>query len=328
MILIPYTGSKEGLVSVQAKYLPKEGFDKTWETCAGTASMTANLFSGMGLREMVLTEIEKGMASLLKEVQENPIGFLNAVMQTEYTHEEFDWAEEQEKNNFEGLTQTEIASVRYIKAFMSYNGMGKDYRDIDMEIEDDVECYRTLKRFRDKYKRQMLPNITGYSDLLQGVKIIEGDMFDYYDNMISDSSRLIYADVPYVNDLRAEKIYKVETDKQWHIKLVEKLAEDTKSGKLKAKVMLCGYANLEDLESDIYCKALLPEGWKLYLIKDVFAPTIIKRESTSRKKTKRVECVWLNYEPIDPAISDDRIFDYDKVFKVKEDMKEFTDTKN
>lgn len=314
MRLIPYPGGKEKLVSIQAKYVPRDGFNKVWETCAGTAAMTVNLFSGMDMSEIVLTEIEIGMASLLKQVKENPIEFLNAVMRTEYTSDEYDWAEEIEANDFEGASQLEIACARYIRAFMSHNGMGKEYRDIDMGADDDIECWKSGNHFRDKYKRQMLPNIMGYSEALQKVNIIHGDMFDIYDSMVGDSGRLIYADVPYVNELRADKLYKVESDKQWHARLVKKLADDTRSGKLKAKVMLCGYANLEDLSKDMYCKELLAVGWKLYLIKDVVAPTIIKKDSKSRKKTKRVECLWLNYEPVDPAVCDDRIFDYDKVF--------------
>ena len=314
MRLIPYPGGKDQLVSTQAKYLPREGFDKVWETCAGTAAMTINLFAGMGLKEIVVTELELGMASLLKQVQENPIELLDAIMQTEYTPEEYDWAEEQEDNDFEGLSQLEIACVRYIKAFMSHNGMGKDYRDIDQGADNDMECFILGRGWRSKYKRQMLPSIMGYYQLLNNVKIIHGDMFDYYDSMIGDAGRLIYADVPYVNELRTNTLYKVESNKEWHKKLVKKLANDTKTGKLKAKVMLCGYANLADLSKDLYCKELLPVGWKLYLTIDVFAPTVIKDNSKSRKKTKRVECLWLNYEPIDCAISDNRIFDYEKVF--------------
>ena len=61
MRLIPYPGGKDSLVTTHAKYLPKEGFDKVWETCAGTAAMTVNLFSGMNLQEIVLTEIETGI---------------------------------------------------------------------------------------------------------------------------------------------------------------------------------------------------------------------------------------------------------------------------
>lgn len=315
MRIIPYPGGKDKLVSVQAKYLPREGFTKVWETCAGTAAMTINMFAGMDVSEIVLTEIEIGMASLLKQVQENPVELLNAVMQTEYTPEEYDWAEEQEENEFDGLSQLEIACVRYIKSFMSHNGMGKEYRDIDKGADDDMECFKSGNSFRDKYQRQMLPSVFGYSLALQKVKIIHGDMFDYYDDMIGESERLIYADVPYVNELRADKLYKAESDKKWHMRLIKKLADDTKSGKLKAKVMLCGYANLDDLSKDMYCQELLAVGWKLYLIKDVPPPTIFKKNNKSRKKTKRVECLWLNYEPIDIAISDDRIFTYDKVFR-------------
>ena len=316
MRLIPYPGGKDSLVTTHAKYLPKEGFDKVWETCAGTAAMTVNLFSGMNLQEIVLTEIETGMDSLLKQVQENPVEFIRAVMQTEYTPAEYDWAEEQEKKDFDGLSMLEKACVRYIKAHMSHNGMGKDYRDIDKGADDDIDCWKSGHRFRDKYKRQIMPCIMGYSQALNGVKIIQGDMFDFYDSMKSDSSRLIYADVPYVNELRSDNLYKVESDKKWHMKLVKKLAEDTRSAKLKAKVMLCGYANLNDLSKDLYCQELLAVGWKLYLVKDVVAPTIIKEGRKTRKKTKRVECLWLNYEPVDPDISNDKIFDHDKVFGI------------
>ena len=95
--------------------------------------------------------------------------------------------------------------------------------------------------------------------------------------------------------------------------VVDVLVAMTRDRSLKAKMMLCNYVS-ENMQSDIYCKALLKEGWTLYLIKDVIRPTVIRENSKSRKKNKAVEAIYLNYEPINPLVGRDRIFTYKDVF--------------
>lgn len=310
--LVPLPGSKASLAGVQANYLPDEPVEVSWETNAGTLAFTNNVLAGLGLKRMYATEIETGMFNLLKVCKECPVELATALMQTEYSMEEFERAQEQEKQEYAGMTDLEIAVAKYILLRQSFNGLGTTYRDIDKGREDDIFCWRDAQRQRDKYMRQAL-QVIEYSQALQNVELIHGDMLEYFDTFAADPAMFVYSDIPYTNNLRSNKLYKVDTDRGWHERFAKKLAEMTRDGRLRAKMMLCNYVN-ENLQADLYCKELLKEGWTLYLIKDVFRPTVIKENSKTRKKNKAVEAVFLNYTPINPIVGKERVFTYSDVF--------------
>jgi hypothetical protein len=139
-------------------------------------------------------------------------------------------------------------------------------------------------------------------------------MLNSFDHFASHRDCFIYSDIPYDNALRSTGLYKQETNERWHDEFSQKLADMTRNGSLQAQMMLCGYVNT-DLSKDRYCRALLPEGWTLYMIKDVYRPTIIRENTKDKKhKGKGIECVFLNYEPINPKVGRDRIFRYADVF--------------
>ena len=310
--LVTLPGCKYGLAPVQINYFPKDGFTKSWETHAGTCAISNNILSGFTLEKMYATELEKGMYTLLKVCKEQPCELVEALMNTEYSPDAFDWSLEQEKNNYENMAEVEIAKAKYIMQTHSINGIGADYRDIDKGSEDDLGCWKSGQQRREKYKRNIL-KIIEYSQGLQNVELIHDDMLNYFDKFAADSGMFIYSDIPYTNNLRSKKLYKKDTKPLWHREFSEKLTAMTKDGRLKAKMMLCNYVS-ENMQSDVYCKALLKEGWTLYLIKDVHRPTVIKKDSKSRKKNKAVEAVYLNYQPINPIVGRDRIFTYKDVF--------------
>lgn len=313
--LVTLPGSKASIAGIQANYLPAGPFKKSWETNAGTLAFTNNVLAGLGLEKMYATEIESGMFNLLKVCKEQPVALATALMQTLYAMEEFEQAQEQEKQEYEGMTDLEIAVAKYVLLRQSFNGLGTTYRDIDKGREDDIFCWRDAQRQRDKYMRQAL-QVIEYSQALQNVELIHADMLDYFDEFAADSSMFIYSDIPYTNNLRSNKLYKVDTDRAWHERFAKKLAEMTRRGRLNAKMMLCNYVN-ENLQADLYCQELLKEGWTLYLIKDVFRPTVIRENSKKRKKNRAVEAVFLNYKPINPIVGNERVFTYLDVFGKK-----------
>ena len=310
--LVPYPGSKSGMAALQTNYFPEERFNKFWETNGGTGAMTTNIVSGYEMDAMYITELDIGMYSLLKQVQEDPYSLVEELSKTQYSAWEFEEAKEAEEVGYRDMTQLEIAMAKWIVCRQSFNGQGKNYRDIDLGAEDDVKCWSNAQWQRNKYLRQ-IPQLIEYSQGLQGVQIIHSDFLAYFDKFAANSEMFIYSDIPYYNELRSSGLYREETDKEWHRRYAMKLRKMTEDGSLKAKVMLCGYVN-ENMKADLYCNELLPAGWTLYLIKDVYRPTIIKDNSKSRKKGKAIEAVFLNYKPINPLVGKERIFTYDDVF--------------
>lgn len=310
--LVTLPGNKAAIAALQANYLPGQKINKSWETNAGTCAFSNNILSGIELDKMYATEIEVGMYSLLKSCKEEPYDLVQALRKTEYSMEEFDKAQDEEATGYIGMSTIDIAVAKYVLLRQSINGIGKDYRDIDKGRDIDIKCMCDAQLQRERYKRRIM-KIIEYSECMQNVELIHGDMLDYFDNFASDPKMFIYSDIPYTTNLRASNLYKIDTDYNWHEKYAKKLADMTHSGKLKAKVMLCNYVN-ENMKNDIYCKELLKEGWTLYLIKDVNRPTVIKKDSKVRKKNKAVEAIFLNYKPINPTVGKERIFTYEDVY--------------
>lgn len=312
--LVKLPGIKTGLAEITQNWFPKDGFEKTWETNGGTIALSANIFSTLKLKEMVVTEFDKGMASLLKAVKEQPFSIQSALFQTKYAPEEFDWAEDLAKNEYEGATLIERAVAKYILCQQSFNGMCKDYRNIDYDINDDPRLWDNGAKVRKCYQKSIY-NIFNYSRALQNVKIVEGDMLDMFDDMIGDCQRFIYSDVPYITDKRARDLYQCDIDNNWSEQYAKRIAEATYSGKLKASFMLCNYVDLEDIANDVYAKHLLPAGFTLILMKEVARPTVIKKDSKKRKKNRAIECVYINYEPLNVAVARDRIITFEDVLE-------------
>jgi len=310
--LVPYPGNKASIASLQANYFPVTRFTKSWETNGGTGAMTVNILSGLDLEKMTITELDVGMYSLLKQVQEDPYSLVQELMKTEYSANEYEEAIDAEECGYQNMSQLEIARAKWIICRQSYNGQGNYYRDIDLGADDDTKCWNNAQWQRNKYLRQ-IPQIIDYSQGLQNVEIIHSDFLKLFNDLGSDPEMFIYSDIPYYNELRSSGLYREETDKEWHRKYAMKLRKMTEDGSLRAKVMLCGYVN-ENMQADLYCNELLKAGWTLYLIKDVYRPTIIKDNSKSRKKGKAIEAVFLNYQPINPLIGREKIFRYEDVF--------------
>jgi len=311
--LIALPGNKSGIAHEQKNYLPTQKFTKSWESNAGTLAFSNIVLSGLGLKNMYATELDVGTYNLLKQTQENPYALTNFLMDVEYSEENYNWADSCCEKGYRGMEQLEIAAARYILGYMSYNGIvGDNYRDIDRGKED-FNCFMSGQWYREKFKRQIL-KIPKYSEGLQGIKLIHGDMIDYFDRFATDPEMFIYADVPYENSLRSAGLYQMETSTRWHRDFAIKLASMTRDKTLRASVMLCGYVN-KDLTTDVYAKQLLSANWKLYLIKDVNRPTILKENVKDKKhKGKAVEAVFLNYEPINPLVGKERIFTFEDVF--------------
>lgn len=83
---------------------------------------------------------------------------------------------------------------------------------------------------------------------------------------------LIYIDPPYVMSTRSSRIYKHEYKDEDHIRLLEMINQS------KAKIVLSGY------ENKTYSEMLA--RWKKFSI-----------ESNCEGGQKRIETIWLNYEP-------------------------------
>lgn len=319
--MFKYYGNKNGMVAAIRAAAPSQ-YDEYLELCAGIATVARKVVNHSVPR--VIVEKDHGQATLLQQVQKNPIEVAVRLQELGYSRDVFENALDMKKRNYNGCSEIETAVYRKILTDQSYNASCISYRDIDKGSEDDIALLISANRYRERYQRQILPDCYSFSKELQGAEIIEGDMFDYIDNL-NNPNLFCAIDPPYQPTKRSagQKGYDQDWSEGTHQKLMEFLYKQYLAGELKAKIMIFCYVNLEDMQSDIYCRYLMRMGFSLYLLKDVYLPQVyskkIKEKISNREKksskNKAVECIFINYEPVGKGIVvPERVFTYEDVF--------------
>ena len=319
--MFKYYGNKNKMVAAIRAAIPSQ-YNEYLELCAGIAAVARKVIDSNIPRTIV--EKDHGQATLLKQVQQNPVEIALRLKELGYSRDVFDDALEMKKRNYEGCSKIETAVYRKILTDQSYNASCSCYRDIDKGCDDSIDLLISANRSRERYLRQILPDCCTFSEEMQGIEIIEGDMFDYL-GKLDDSNLFCTIDPPYEPSKRSagQKGYDQDWSDGMHLRLMEALYKQYLHKKLNAKVMIFCYVNLEDLQSDIYCRYLMRMGFTLYLLKDVYLPQIYSKKikdkidnlEKTRKKKKVVECIFINYEPIAKGIVvPERVIKYEDVF--------------
>ena len=310
--MVKYYGNKRALIDVIKSVRPIK-YNSYVEICAGMATVATDIVGNSCSR--ILVEKDPGQAALLKEIQQHPQELTERLLKTCYSPEEFEWAYDLQEGDYVGCSRLEIAVAKYILLEQSYNAMGTSYRDISRGSEDDVQCLLAEMKWRERYRRQVLPNIYDMSAKLQGADIIEGDMFDELWRM-ENKDTWVTVDTPYRPALRSAGMrgYATDMSEADHYRFCEALQSLHALGKLNAKVTIFGYVE-QNLQKDMYCQKLLPLGFKLYFAKSVYLPKVCSDRVKSKRKSKRYECIFCNYELTDPSvIPAERIYSYEDVF--------------
>jgi DNA adenine methylase len=172
----------------------------------------------------------------------------------------------------------EEAASYYIVKRMSRGGLGKDFAWSDRKRggkPGDVNAWETA-----------LANLGKISKRVEDVRFECKDAITYISPLVDKLSRsvfscypiFIYVDCPYLHSTRkSKKLYQHEFSEQQHIELANVLNNLPKN----VNIMISGY------ESTLY-HAIYPT-WKV--IKKEF----ICDAGQTKKKTKRVEQIWINY---------------------------------
>lgn len=319
--MFKYYGNKNKMVAAIRAAVPSQ-YSEYLELCAGIAAVARKVIDRSVPRTIV--EKDHGQATLLKQVQQNPLDVALKLKELGYSRDVFEEALEMKKRNYDGCSELETAVYRKVLTDQSYNASCSSYRDIDKGCEDNVDLLISANRNRERYLRQILPDCCMFSEELQGVEIIEGDMFDYLERL-NNTNLFCMIDPPYQPSKRSagQKGYDQDWSDGMHHRLMETLYKQYLHNKLKAKVMIFCYVNLDDLQSDIYCRYLMRMGFTLYLLKDVYLPQIYSKKikdkidnlEKTRKKKKAVECIFINYEPVAKGIVvPERMIKYEDVF--------------
>lgn len=309
--LANYIGNKSSSCFEYRDFLPADGFSSAWEAFAGTGAFSANVLSTMiDPGKIHLTDADMYMTDLLVQVQEKPFELITFLAQTEYAEKWYDWAEEICAGK--QSSQLERAAAQYIMMSMSFNGMvDSGFRSIYYEDDRDFNSRMSARYLGERYKIKIL-ELYDYSLAIRGINIINDDMIHYFERFSSDEEMFIFADIPYSLETRTQGMYRKDVSSEWHRAFSNMLYKKTVNGTLKANMMLCNY--LGNIATDPYTK-LLSVGWKMYLIKQVNRPTIIRKNMINKGKGKAQEIILLNYEPINMPLTRDRIITAEDVLK-------------
>ena len=292
-------------------------FTSYLELCGGLASVARTVIPS-GIKRTVV-EKDPGMVALLTVTRDRPEEFADAMSKIPYCRESYELAEEIRNQGYVACDDLMMAVSKKILTEMSYNAGCGSYRDIDKHEEDENErerlkYYLRAQKYRERYYRQIVPDIFKMSEELQDIDIVHDDFMNYLVKL-DDEARFVLIDPPYRPAVRQTKHgYDVDMTDTDHIRFMQELLRIHSDGKLRAKVMIFGYVE-ENLTEDPYCRYLLPIGFRLIFLKDIYLPRIV-REGMDRKKTRKYECIFINYDECmeQDYVTEDRVFNYEKVF--------------
>ena len=302
-----YFGSKEKYVGKYFLLSPKDGYDSSLELCAGTATFSRRVAVAS---KKIAIEKEPGQAALLRVIKNNATDLIKAMDKIPYCPEAFDDATTIRIQGYEGYSDLEKAVAKKVLIDYSFNSMGLTYRDVDKG--ETLEDLFRAQKFKSSIRNKNVSSILSDSSMLQGVDIIEDDMFNHL-YRLDNPSLWTFIDSPYRWSLRgAKKGYDLEWDDNMHRKLLSSLTDMYMNHTLKSKLIICCYVDMNDLRNDMYCQALMPLGFKLVVIAKAYRPRIIKANTKEKIKPVVMECVFINYDPI---VEDDmKTFTYSEIF--------------
>lgn len=315
-----YFGSKASMINLLRGMIPADGFDSYLELCAGSAAICREIIPASQPRTIV--EADVGQAKLLEYMRDYPVSLATEVLMRGYSREAFEEALELKKTGYIGCNDKDIAVARLQMLEMSFNSTCESFRDIDKGDQDDFHIAIDAEKYRERFNRRLLADCQRVSDQLQGVEIIKDDMMGYL-SLLNDNRLFCSIDPPYRPSLRSagKRGYDIDWEETDHSRFLQELIKLNRAEKLNAKVLIFGYVERQDLTKDLYCTALLPEGFTLYFLKDVYLPGIFSARRTERKKQKQVECVFINYEPIESGIvTRDRIVTFEDWCQLRKEV--------
>lgn len=120
-----YPGGKSKLISVINQSLNPLNCETFVEAFAGGASVGLALLEAKVVQKFVINDIDFGVYSLFKTIQEAPFELINLIQKSEPTHEDFYIAKTKIQNNYLDCSLVEAAYALLITNRLAYSGIVK-----------------------------------------------------------------------------------------------------------------------------------------------------------------------------------------------------------
>jgi len=249
---------------------PVQKYDYYIEPCVGGGSILLNMPRHQHLG-MVASDLNYRTIELLRVVRDCPQQLRDILSRLQYCKETFQSLLHQTYQPYQPIRN---AARTYAVRRMSRGGLGRSFAWSNRQRggkPGDVNAWNTS-----------LQNIISVSVKLVGVVLEHSDVFDVFatwQHSYNYSRRsLIYLDPPYLQTTRTvKKAYTYEFTQEQH----ERLAQ--LCNKLSSYIVISGYM------SDLYQKLYPAPKWRCV------QKEMPNHASQQKHKSKRIECLWMNY---------------------------------
>lgn len=217
--------------------------------------------------EEVINDIDPGVVYVFKALRDEPKEFIARIKRTRYTERAFKMAQTRSENGFDDYI--DHAVNEYILRRMSRGGLKRAFawsERLRGGQPGDLNAWET-----------MIDHLPAISERVQGVSILN-KCFTEVVKVWDEENSFFYLDPPYLHSTRTEgttSAYEFEMTVEDHINMLH-LANNA-----RGKVIISGYA------SPLYNRSL--KEWKCE------KKNMANHSSQSKKKERRVECIWMNY---------------------------------
>lgn len=251
--ILKYPGAKNRIVSWICSYIPEHSV--YLEPFGGSLAV---LFNKPRCHIETVNDLNSDVVNFFKVLRDSPEALANALSLTPYSREEYDFACKGRKTD-DNLEKARRFAVQCWMGFGSSNRYHNGFKSGQQtNSPNPAKGWSNLSSIIDIAK-----------DRLAGVQIEHLPAVELI-KRYNTPDVFIYADPPYLPEIRKQGIYKHEMSEQDHIELLEVLLEHP------GKVMLSGYDN--DLYNDML------QGW-----------TKTTKETQAENGLKRTETLWMNY---------------------------------
>jgi DNA adenine methylase len=243
-----------------------------YEVCCGSCAVTLNKAT---LPIEVVNDLDGDLVNFWRILADREQGaeLVERLLKLYCSPREFVRAKIARQNHWRGMGEMTRAVLTFVLISQSFNAERLNYRSGVSQAD-----YRDSNLFH-------LPQVY---ERMQGVKVTNLNATTILDRMRNTPEAFIYADLPYLHNLRTKgacSVYGKEMKLKEHVAFLETARN------AKCAVMICGYRNEQGF--DLYDSMLLGHGkWRHLLLAELPKSC----QSKAQRDTAR-EWVWINYDP-------------------------------
>ena len=333
---LPYYGGKdEENLSPTVQLCPEEQIDTFVDCCFGSGNVTRTIPCEMLGVKKVGIELDRGVFALHSQIKEDVYALI-AQIKTMRNSEELYLDNKRKLEEYvegsEEYSRLEIAATELMVLAFSINSMRAQWRNKDFYKKHTLEekrdrAKKTAEAFDNRFYEKIPIILLDLSEAWKELKLINGSFFDYT-HYWEQEGTVCYLDLPYELKKRGIKQnrkkgagYMKDMTQDEHEKFISEVCRRVKGGNLRGKLMICTNYEIDDtgklvIEPDDLYSELLKYGFRMVVTQRKESSEIIRKNSRhdSKRRRKKAEVLFVNYENIRGSWDNFEWYDYQKVF--------------